>query len=96
MAEKNIVIVLGSPRKNGNSTALAEQVAAGAEAGGANVETFYLHGMNLSPCSACGACESEADKDCIIDDPMKEIYPKLRAADALVIATPTYWFNMSA
>jgi len=44
MAKKNSVIMPGSPRKNANSTALAEQVAVGAEAGGASVETFYLPG----------------------------------------------------
>jgi len=87
---------MGSPRKDGNSATLAKQVAAGAEAAGAEVESFYLHGMNIHPCTACDACREERDKDCVIDDDMETLYGKLRQADALVIASPIYWFTVSA
>jgi len=96
MGDKKILLVMGSPRKEGNSATLAKQVAAGAEATGATVESFYLHGMNIQPCTACDACREERDKDCVIDDDMETLYPKLRQADALVIATPIYWFTVSA
>lgn len=96
MPGKKIVIVLGSPRKTGNSAALAEQVAAGAAAGGAAAETFYLHGMDIAPCNACDACHRPEGQGCVIADDMQELYPKLRNADALVIASPVYWFTMSA
>ena len=96
MGDKKILLVMGSPRKEGNSATLAKQVAAGAEATGATVESFYLHGMNIQPCTACDACREERDKDCVIDDDMETLYPKLRQADALVIATPIYWFTISA
>jgi len=94
--EKQIIVVLGSPRKNGNSATLARQLVAGAEAGGAVVETFYLHGMDIRPCNACDVCREDTSKDCVLDDDMKLLYPKLRQADALVIAGPIYWFTMSA
>jgi len=87
---------MGSPRKAGNSAALAEQVVAGAESGGAAVESFYLHGMDIAPCTACDACRDDSAKDCVIDDPMTALYPKLRQADAIVIASPVYWFTVSA
>ncbi len=96
MAGKNIMIILGSPRRAGNSTLLAERVAAGAESGGATVETFYLHGMDISPCRACEACHGAAATGCVVEDDMQELYPKLRETDALVIASPVYWFTMSA
>ncbi len=96
MSGKRIVIIKGSPRKNGNSAALADQVAAGAQAAGAQVESFYLHGMDIAPCDACDACHSEAYAGCIVEDDMQEIYPSLREADALVIASPVYWFTVSA
>jgi len=96
MGDKKILLVMGSPRKEGNSATLAKQVAAGAEATGATVESFYLHGMNIQPCTACDACREERDKDCVIDDDMETLYPKLRQADALVIASPIYWFTVSA
>lgn len=91
-----IVIVKGSPRKDGNSAILAEQVVAGAEATGAQVESFYLHGMHIQPCDACDACQAVADVDCVIGDDMQILYPKLREADAIVYASPVYWFTVSA
>ena len=96
MGHKKILLVMGSPRKEGNSATLAKQVAAGAEAGGAEVESFTLHGMNIQPCTACNACREEKSKGCVIDDDMEVLYSKLRQADALVISSPIYWFTVSA
>jgi multimeric flavodoxin WrbA len=93
---KKVLIALGSPRKKGNSATLAAQVAGGAKAGGAQVETFYLHGMNIKPCTACGGCRKKAHVDCVIKDDMQLLYPKLRSADVIVIASPIYWFTFSA
>jgi len=93
---KKIIIVKGSPRKAGNSAMLAEQVAAGAQAAGAEVESIYLHGLDIRPCDACEACQESADTDCIIDDDMQTLYPKIRQADAIVYASPIYWFTVSA
>jgi multimeric flavodoxin WrbA len=95
MARK-IVIVKGSPRERGNSATLAAQVAAGAEAAGAQVESFYLHGMDIEACDACDMCQGVADLDCIIEDDMQLLFPKLREADAVVYASPIYWFTVSA
>ena len=96
MSRRKIIIVMGSPRKEGNSAILATQVAKGAEESGADVGSFYLHDMDISPCSACDSCRKETEKDCVIDDGMRPLYPVLREADALVIASPIYWFTMSA
>ncbi|MBW2056609.1 MAG: flavodoxin family protein [Deltaproteobacteria bacterium] len=96
MGGKRIMVVVGSPRKDGNSATLAKQVIAGAESVGAEVESFFLHGMNIQPCTGCDGCRGEREKDCVIDDDMDILYPKLREADGLVIATPVYWFTVSA
>jgi len=96
MGNSKIVIVKGSPRIKGNSAILAEQVAAGAKAAGAEVESFYLHGMDIQACDACDACQGVADVDCILDDDMQILYPKLREADAVVYASPIYWFTVTA
>ncbi len=95
MASK-IVIVKGSPREQGNSATLAKQVAAGAEAAGAQVETIFLHGLDIKACDACDSCQGMADLDCIIEDDMQLLYPKLREADAVLYASPIYWFTVSA
>jgi len=96
MTGKKIVIVIGSPRENGNSAILAEQVASGARISGAEVEVFNLHKLAISPCNACDACRQVGANGCIIKDDMQILYPKLTAADAIVIASPIYWFSVSA
>jgi len=93
--KKNIVILLGSPRKKGNSAILAEHAAAGARSAGAEVESFFIHGMDIRPCQACWKCQNPDAKGCVIDDDMRKIFPKLAAAHAWLIATPVHWFNMS-
>lgn len=95
MARK-ILVVIGSPRRNGNSASLAKEAAAGAKEAGAKVETIFLQGMNIQPCTACDACRRKLKKDCILKDDMRALYPKMKAADGIVIASPIYWFTVSA
>lgn len=93
---KKVLVLLGSPRKKGNSAILAERIAGGAKSVGAKVETLYMHGMKIAPCKACFACQKPKSKGCSIDDDMQAVFKKLLAADAWVIASPVYWFNVSA
>ena len=93
---KKILVLLGSPRKKGNSTTLAQKIVEGAEATGATVETIYLHGQDIAACHACYGCLKPDNKSCVIDDDMQPIYQKLVDADAWVFASPVYWFTMSA
>jgi len=93
---KKVLIVIGSPRENGNSTILAGEVARGARDNGAEVETFNLHKLMINPCNACDACRKENSKGCVVNDDMQMLYPKLKTADAIVIASPVYWFSVSA
>jgi multimeric flavodoxin WrbA len=73
---------------------LADQLAAGAKASGAKVDSIYLHGLDIRACDACDLCE--LGKGCVINDDMQGLYPKLEAADAIVLASPVYWFTFSA
>lgn len=93
---KKVIVILGSPRKKGNSAILAAKIAKGAKSGGAKVETIYLHGTNIAPCRSCYACRKEKSKGCATKDEMQTLYPKLLEAEAWVIASPVYWFTMSA
>src|SRR5512135_3026468 len=93
---KQVIVVSASPRKNGNCAVLAEQAAAGARAGGAKVEMIYLHGLTIEPCNACDACQGAIEADCIIDDDLTALLPRVRQADALLIASPVYWFTFAA
>lgn len=94
--KQKILILLGSPRRNGNTTILANQVAKGAKLGGADVEVIYLNGKNIKPCQACDKCQKEGAKGCVINDDMQPIYPKFIAADSVVMTTPIYFCNVSA
>ena len=94
MTTKQILILKSSPRKRANSSILADQVAAGARDAGATVESFDLHSLNIRPCDACDFCQDTTE--CVINDDMQMLYPKLRAADAIVVASPIYWFTLSA
>ena len=96
MDKKKVIVVIGSPRKNGNCAALAERAAEGIADSGASAETFNLHEMNIKPCTACDSCTESADALCVIEDDMQVLYPKLLEASGLVIASPVYWFTMSA
>lgn len=91
---KTILILKGSPRERGNVAVLADQVAAAAKDSGAQVESFYLHGMDIRPCDGCDACVETGI--CVVKDDMQKIYPRLLAADAIVLASPIYWFNYTA
>jgi multimeric flavodoxin WrbA len=95
MATK-VLVMLGSPRRKGNSAILADQITKGAKSAKAKVETIYLHGKTIAPCKACFTCQKKNSKGCSIKDDMQGIYLKLIEADVWVIASPVYWFNMSA
>ena len=92
---KQILILKASPRERGNSAVLAGRLAAGATDSGAQVESIYLHGLDIRPCDACDLCK-EPGSGCVIEDDMQPLYPKLAAADAIVLATPIYWFTFTA
>lgn len=92
---KNLIILEGSPRKKGNTCTLAAQAAMSAEDAGATVETFHLHTMKISPCNGCDGCKRKGVY-CTTQDDMQLIYPKIHQADALLLASPIYWFNYTA
>jgi multimeric flavodoxin WrbA len=94
MNARRILILKGSPRKQGNSAVLADRVAAGAGEAGAVVESFDLHDLDIRPCDSCDFCQGSGE--CVINDDMQLLYPKLAEADAIVIASPIYWFTISA
>ena len=90
-----ILIINGSPRPNGNTTTLAEHLIAGAKEGGADAEVLRLQGLEIQPCDGCDSCQNKSS-GCVISDDMQDLYPKLKEADVIVIASPVYWFSMTA
>jgi multimeric flavodoxin WrbA len=93
---KKISVLLGSPRKNGNSAVLAGNLSEGAKEKGAQVRFFSLHEMDISPCTGCDSCQDNPGSGCVINDEMKAVYEDLLGSDAIVFAGPVYWFSVSA
>lgn len=89
-----VLIISSSPRKDGNSEVLCERFAKGASEAGHEVETILLREKNIAPCHACYACMEE--HVCVIQDDMKEVFQKLEAADVIVLASPVYFYSVSA
>ncbi len=90
----SILILAGSPRKNGNSEILADAFSAGAREAGNAVRKIRLCELKLEHCRACDYCRSHAGQ-CILKDEMNVVYDALKAADVLVFATPIHFFTVS-
>ncbi len=92
---KKLLILKGSPREKGNSAVLADRAAAGAAEAGWEVRSVYLQTMDIRPCDGCDLCRDNGVY-CVIEDDMQGLYPGLIEADALLLASPVYWFTFSA
>lgn len=92
---KSIVVVTGSPRKGGNSAAMADAFIKEAEAKGHTVTRFDAASMNLGGCHACETC-FKTGKACSFDDDFNAIAPSILAADVVVYAMPVYWYSIPA
>lgn len=92
---KRVLILSGSPRKGGNSDTLCDQFMRGAEEAGHEVEKIWIQGKKIAPCVACYYCRDHKG-ECAIKDDMKEVLDKMLAADVLVLASPVYFYSVSA
>lgn len=91
----NILMLVGSPRRDGNCDTLTRHAAEAAREAGAEVDVVHLGELDIGPCEACNTCRREP-KRCHKEDGMQQLYPKLRWADALLISSPVYWWGPSA
>ena len=87
---KKILILNGSPRKNGRTASLVKAFAEGAESTGSEVKEMYIDGMNIKSCKACEAC-SRNGGHCVQQDDMDRINEAYLWADVIVFASPMYW-----
>lgn len=92
---KKIVVITGSPRKNGNSFAMTEAFIMAVEAKGHIVTRFDAAMKKLGGCHACETCFTTG-KACTFDDDFNTIAPAILEADAVVFTTPVYWYSIPA
>lgn len=91
---KNILIITGSARVQGNSELLAESFAKGAREAGHTVNIFQSGQSRMSGCLYCDACWSTG-KPCVVEDNFEKLWPLLEQADMLVFCSPLYWYAYS-
>ena len=92
---KKIVVITGSPRKDGNSFAMTDAFIRAAEEKGHSVTRFDAAQKNVGGCHACETCY-KTGKACSFDDDFNESAPALLEADVVVFSMPVYWYSIPA
>ena len=90
-----ITVLNGSPRKQ-NTDAMVEAFTEAAQAAGHEVEVLKVAHMNIAGCKACEYCHGKGEGTCIQKDDMEKVIPAYQDADAVVFASPIYYFTMTA
>lgn len=91
---KKVLILSGSPRKGGNSDLLCDEFMRGAKERGNDAEKIRVAEKNIEYCRACYYCKRNGK--CVVDDDMGEVLDKMLAADVIVLASPVYFYSISA
>jgi len=89
-----ILGIYGSPRREGNTELLLRELLRGCREAGGEVEEIFLRDLKITPCLEIYACREEGK--CPIRDDMQDLYPKLVEADVLVLASPVFFYAVSA
>ncbi len=92
---KKIVVITGSPRRNGNSFAMTDAFIQAAKANGHEVTRFDAAMKSVGGCRACETC-FKSGKACSFDDDFNTIAPAILEADAVVFTMPVYWYSIPA
>jgi multimeric flavodoxin WrbA len=95
---KKVLIISGSPKNDGNTARLAGWFAEGAMSLNAAVETVNAGALKykIPGCSSCRACQKLERYECVIDDGARAVLKRMAEVDAIVMATPLYFFSASA
>ncbi|NHJ49612.1 MAG: flavodoxin family protein [Asgard group archaeon] len=86
-----ILGIIGSPRKNGNTEIMIDEVLAGAKDAGAVIDKISLYDLDISPCIGCNSCKDNGT--CSIKDDMSIVYDKMRESDVFIMGTPIYYWG---
>ena len=90
-----ILVLNGSPRPKGNTTALSAAFAEGATGAGHEVEVANVGRMKFGGCLGCEYCHKAGNGVCVQKDEMAELLPKLKEAEMVVLASPIYYWSFS-
>lgn len=95
---KKIMVLTGSPRKNGNTNTVVEWFIDGAKEAGASVDLVNAAGLKskFNGCIACMGCQKSDKFECAVEDEIRPVLARIPSMNVLVFATPTYFFGPSA
>ena len=91
----NILILNGSPRPNGNTSAMVDALVAGAKENHHNISVVPICQKKIAGCIACEYCHTKGGGKCVQQDDMQEVYPLLESADMIVLASPVYYHSFT-
>ena len=91
-----IVVLSVSMRRHGNTALLASAFAKGAHENKNEINVLTVADYNVTPCTGCNACRKRKNNDCAIHDDMQKLFPILKEADIIIIASPVYFYGLSA
>lgn len=94
--QKNVLVLNGSPRVNGNTETMADALIEGIEKAGNTATKINLRELRLQPCTGCYKCIRKKGDPCVQKDDMHNIYAAFGNADTIVFASPLYWWQFSA
>ena len=94
MLTMKVLGLFGSPRRGGNTDLLLEEMLRGAQSREAEIEKIFLSEWDISGCRECRKCE--IDGNCVIQDQMQKLYPKLLQADYIILASPIFFYGVTA
>lgn len=89
-----VLMINGSPRKEGNTTIALNEMIKVFESEGVEAECIQIGNKDVRGCIACGTCFEKGR--CVFDDVVNELAPKFEAADGLVVASPVYYASANA
>lgn len=96
---KQILLINGSPRKNGNIASLLEEAAKGAKSAGKHCQTVHLYDIQYTGCLSCFACKKRISPkigSCALRDDLTPILEQAMDADAIILGSPVYLMNISS
>lgn len=94
--EQNLLVLIGSPRRTGNSATLAAALQRGAEQSGSQVKLRFIDDYISSFLRDCRTCR-QADGECAIDDHFRSLFfDDFLPAQGVVFCSPVYWYGLSA
>ncbi|MFH1138010.1 MAG: flavodoxin family protein [Pseudomonadota bacterium] len=89
-----VMAVLGSPRKKGYTSQIAEAFMESAQQAGAETKIFHLNRMNYRGCQGCNACKTKSET-CVQEDDLTEVLHWMHEADVAVFAVPVYYWDVT-